>query len=95
MPKHHSPSPGGPSHGHAHNSDSSRDHGHRLRQWSAPSYDANTGRSVSSVDEQGSREHVWQNNHATGNAQFPDGGFHKLDRRRTQSPVPVKDRPFK
>jgi hypothetical protein len=90
MPRHHShhsPSPGGPSHGHAHDSKSSHHHGHALRQWAAPSYDPDTGRAVSSVDE-----HVWNNNDAVGNAQFPDGGFKKLDAARTQNPTPVRNR---
>ena len=65
-----------------------------MRQWAAPSYDPDTGRAVSSVDEQGSRDHIWQNNHATGNAQIPDGGFKKLDHQRSQNPTPVKDRKF-
>jgi hypothetical protein len=96
MPKHHthSPSPGDSSHGHAHDSKGSRHHDHLLRQWASPSYDPTTGRAVSSVDPQGSREHVWENNRATGNAQFPDGGFKKLDAARTQNPVPVRDRKF-
>ena len=94
MHKHHSPSPGGPSHGHAHDSIGSRHHDHFLRQWASPSYDSDTGRSVSSVDEQGSREHVFQNNRATGNRQLPreDSGFQARDKRCTQNPTPVRDR---
>ena len=64
-----------------------------LRQWSAPSYDPTDGRSVSSVDEQGSREHVFANNHARGNAQIRDA-FKAADKRRTQNPTPVRKRPF-
>jgi hypothetical protein len=62
----------------------------RVEKWHTPSRPS--GRAVSSVDEQGSREHVWENNRATGNAQIPDGGFRKLDHQRTQNPTPVRDR---
>jgi hypothetical protein len=41
-----------------------------MRQWSAPSYDASSGRSVSSVDEQGARVHVTNNNHALAMRKF-------------------------
>jgi hypothetical protein len=64
-----------------------------LRQWAAPSYDPTSGRSVSSIDPQGSREHVFANNHATGNAQIP-GGFDAIDKRRTTDPRPVHTREF-
>jgi hypothetical protein len=94
MPKHqhHSPSPGGSRDGHAHDSDGSRDHGHRLR-WAAPSYDPNTGRSASSVDEQGSSSHVFSGNHSAPNRQLPkECGFQARDKRATQDPTPVRDR---
>jgi len=64
-----------------------------MRQWSAPSYDPATGRSVSSVDEQGARNHVWANNHGTGNAQVQTAFAH-VDARRTQDRTPVRKRSF-
>jgi hypothetical protein len=64
-----------------------------LRQWSAPSYDPNSGRAVSAVDAQGSKEHVFANNHARGSAQIP-GGFDKINKRRSTDPTPVRDRQF-
>jgi hypothetical protein len=64
-----------------------------MRQWASPSYDPTDGRSVSSVDEQGSREHVFSGNHATGHAQIPSG-FGHLDKRRTQDATPVHRRPL-
>jgi hypothetical protein len=70
-----------------------------MRQWSAPSYSPDDGRSVSSVDEQGSREHVWQNNHTTGNAQLPSGepgkgspSWKAIDAQRCQNATPVHRR---
>jgi hypothetical protein len=96
MPKHHthSPSPGGSRDGHAHDSDGSHDYHHHLRQWASPSYDPNDGRSASSVDEQGSREHIWADNHSSPNRQLPreDSGFQARDRRCVQDRTPVRDR---
>lgn len=63
-----------------------------LRQWSAPSYDASTGRSVSSISEQGG-EHVLYGNYAKGNAQIPSS-FEARDRLATQDATPVRKRPF-
>jgi hypothetical protein len=64
-----------------------------MRQFASPSYDPNSGRAVSSVDAQGSREHVFANNHASGNAQIPSG-FEHLDKRRSTDPRPVHTREF-
>jgi hypothetical protein len=57
-----------------------------LRQWSAPSYNADTGRAHSSVDAQNSSEHVFAGNHAGKcSAQIPDG-FGHIDKRRSTEP---------
>jgi hypothetical protein len=90
----HSPSPGGSRDGHAHDSQASRDYHHHGRQWAAPSYDPNTGRSASSIDEQDSSQHIWSDNHASPNRQLPreDSGFQARDKRCTQNSVPVRDR---
>jgi hypothetical protein len=92
----HSPSPGGPSHGHAHDSRSSRDHDHALRQWTAPSYDPDSGRAASSVDPQDSKEHVWAGNRAQPSRQLPreDSGFQARDRRCSQDKTPMHKRPL-
>jgi hypothetical protein len=63
-----------------------------LRQWSAPSYNADTGRAHSSVAQQNRNDYPLDGNHAGKcSAQIP-GGFKHLDKARTQDPRPVRDR---
>jgi hypothetical protein len=63
--------------------------GVRLRRWATASYDPNNGRAAG-VDEQ--KSYSWVGEKCTPAVQAPDGGFHALDRARTQNPTPVKDR---
>jgi hypothetical protein len=66
-----------------------------LRQPASPSYDPNTGRSASSVDDQDARAHVHSGNHARPDRQLPkECGFQARDRAYVQSPVPVSKRPI-
>jgi hypothetical protein len=64
-----------------------------LRDWASKSYDAQTGRSVSSIAEQGGRGPVLSNM-ATGSTQAPPTGFNGRDARCTTIKTPVRNRPF-
>jgi hypothetical protein len=65
-----------------------------MRQGASNSYDPQTGRSMSSVDEEDSRSHVTNNNHASGDGRQIPSGFAARDARCTQMKTPVSRRPL-
>jgi hypothetical protein len=71
-------------------------YGHKhvpLRQPAPHSYSSSDGRAASSLAPDG-KSHEGYSHAENIHRQIPDGGFHKLDRHRTQDPTPVKDRKF-
>ena len=64
-----------------------------LRDWSMGSYNADTGRSHSSIAEYGGEAPLKGNYAGKCSAQIPTG-FEKLDRQRTTDPRPVRTREF-
>jgi hypothetical protein len=65
------------------NSNTTPGKGPRLRNWYTPSYDPDTGRAAASSTEP-RKSHSFDGEPCHPHAYAPDGGFHKLDRRRTQ-----------
>jgi hypothetical protein len=63
-----------------------------LRDWSMGSYDQG-GRSHSSIAEYGGKGPLHSNYAGACDPQIPREAFAHIDRRRTQSPQPVKHRP--
>jgi hypothetical protein len=63
-----------------------------LRNWSMGSYNADTGRSHSSIAEDGGKGPLHSNYAGECNPQIPS--FADLDKRRSQDPRPVRTREF-
>jgi hypothetical protein len=68
-----------------------------MRQGASDSYDPATGRSKSSIDEESSSQHIFANNHASGDGRQMSragDGCHERDARCTQISIPVAKRPL-
>jgi hypothetical protein len=65
-----------------------------MRQWASASYDPSNGRASAATRGPNPGAYTIEGEHCAPNAQGPDGGFHLLDKKRTQGKTGIKQRPY-